>query len=312
MPVRDDCLVVGCCYRGLGLHSALDTEFTKHRIDGKLISVVSGEMETIPERGDAATHSVDLLDWDQMNEKQVPVTGGLTSNIGAATHFAVPLGGSDIPVVLVLDAEEMDHDIIEIDYSLDWFDEHEGVLAWVETLAESELRVNGQLYGLTSDGGAINRWGRSDVEHRATSNTYVRERESVATTESIDFKNTHIGTVSIYPIEPGATGSPRTILAKTARERVDRLGIRTIRDVDRKFDSQPEIVEFLHGIAEDKMAHIDAPYWSVVTESDGGKLRMTKDTETISPEHFKFACNSDDGIVNNYDAVPAWALGDRP
>lgn len=100
-------------------------------------------------------------------------TPGFTDNLGTATFFSW-YSWEAAGLVLGFDPDRIPG-VEPVEYRIDYMDEHPGVLARIETLADGEVRWEGQAVGLVNAGTA-NKW-HGDLDGRIDNPTYAKEAE---------------------------------------------------------------------------------------------------------------------------------------
>lgn len=180
----------GRLYRGTTFQQAKREEFNDRHIHGDTFDSYEGWMAPDDADGDLTGQPLDELPWEvgPPERNQASVTGGISDRLGAAASFA----GGGLAVVFHLDASEIPN-LARVRYDQGWFDRHNGALAWVHGGVDGELRVNGDLKGLTNDseeGTVVAKYGDS-------LGRYADELEQVAIgTDSIDIGGAVQGVVS--------------------------------------------------------------------------------------------------------------------
>lgn len=171
-------------WRGEPVSRLNDNEFQDGMVQNAEVDIfdVDGDPDELEVDSRQAHFGTDVYDLPgEVSKRSVAMTPGFTHNQGTAYHFAnydreepgVMLGFQSAPLP----------NLFSVEYTYDFMDDHEGVLGRVETLADGEVRLDGELVGLTKEGDVRN-WA-DDVESRATSPTYEDEAEIITYEESV-------------------------------------------------------------------------------------------------------------------------------
>jgi len=278
-------------YRGSDIRSLNSDEFLNNAIDGSAYPVVDVDF---PEDESVADYKYqDTSNFLRYIEdsREVAITGGLTDTLPAAIKFtqqAFPPG-----LVLIMDETNIPADVEPIDYSIDWFDAHPGVLAHVTTLRDGELREDGRisaLMGVDGESMTVDEWRRSEIENEATASRYTTEREVVAFGDEI-WLDDSVTSMAMYL---GTTGvSPYTI--KNALKEVPgyRSSLGTIKNADTRevvagAEEYRKQAEALYDVIEPLIDFGGAPMYLVAVDSHNDV--RAKDGR-IEPDNFRFVYN---------------------
>lgn len=294
-------------YRGTTLSTANQSEFRQNAIDGRVIDVWQGELT------DEEMESVDFAQgmwrepFDDFERYDIPVTGGLTDTLGTAVHFSTTDLGSataPMPVVIYLDTSKIQSEIHKVRYDPEWFDQHPGVLAWVDTLSSGEVFVNGRLEGLVDlnmdERPVLQHWPRKQVEARATSPTYSDENEVVAIAGEIDLDGAAEATAQVFFDSPASTTSPESALryqpGYTTGFSMDEEDISGWSDRERCAE--------LHDIWLSRSQYAPDQFYTILLDDRS----LTSGDERVEREDFIFAY---DGQTFHEDpsAIPSFLLG---
>lgn len=293
-------------YRGSSLPRLNRDEFVQNAIDGKAIDVwdATADMKELEDAGPSLT-AIHDLPWKSIERSDVPVTGGLTDRLGVAAFFGQESG--QLPTTLYLDTNRVEGDVFEVMYGYNWFNQHPGVLAWIDTLTHGELYVNGNLLGLVDFNNEgvpfIQHWGKDRMIARAQSPTYITEREIVAITQEIDLDQALLGVGSFYTDLPGTSVEPKHVLnEQDGYDLRPRLGSD---DEDISVMTQEEVIEVLHDLWTDQSKLVPDVYWSIVL---GQNVRDTKALSEITDEELKFAYDGTN-FVDKARQLPEFLTG---
>jgi hypothetical protein len=132
---------------------------------------------TVEEMVDGRSHShmlgVDVDDLPgEMTHYTAEFTPGFTPNLGTGVFFS-HYNMEDPGLVFAFDSEAIPG-VQPIEYEIDWFHDHPGLLARVDTLSDGEIRLDGELLAVT-DEGEVWQWG--DRLSEALRGTYKDEGE---------------------------------------------------------------------------------------------------------------------------------------
>lgn len=135
------------------------------------------------------------------------IAGGLSSRVAGSMKFAQ--SRSEVGVVFVFDPSRIEPRVEPITYTLEWMDDHPGLLARIDTISYGEVRSEetGDLIGLTWEGGGIHKSKRVNLEYTATSDTYSSEQEYFAYAPRLDLGDALIGGISIVHQQKAVGGS---------------------------------------------------------------------------------------------------------
>lgn len=285
-------------YRGEPVEALNIDEFKDNAIDGTAFDVWDYD-PTDDEDESPILNSISNIPGEVAGHRKVDVTGGLTRSIGAAVNFQNP-GGFTIGLSLILDANRIVGEVVPIEYGLSWFDRHPGVMARVETLADGEVRVDGDLMGLVdtqagSGNRTVNKWGRERMEARANSPTYRKEDEIVAMASEIDLDGALKAAVGYYNRRQASGGALEPVLNEqdgfSSRPRMGSDAVDTSDADDR------ELTKWLYRETV-RRAHLDERYIALVVTQDPVSVGDTK----IAKDNFSWVYDGSTYIEDYEDA----------
>ncbi len=228
------------------------------------------------------------------------VAGGLSSRVAGSMKFAQ--NRSSVGATLVFDPSAIQPSPNPIEYTLDWMDDHPGLLARIDTISTGEVRSadDGRLLGLTRDGNGIHKAKRANLEFTATSDTYSTEQEWFAYSETLDLAGSLIGGLSVVHQQKAIGGSIQGALADREGFSMGGFGRRTS-VTSLSPEEQAEALAPL--IAQDNTAirEENAPYWLVVVEDD----REWQSNGGIERSEFVLASNGEE-TIRDPDQLPVW------
>lgn len=151
-------------YRGADLETMRNQILNKGRIPGTTSDILEDSPRELYEELNDRPY-IEELTWleDTPNLpadfKQVPVTGGVTDNIGATRRFRDRRG-----LIAVMDSSKTNFEKAE--YTYEWMDEHPGVLTQILTTSDGEVRVPGKgLWGILDKAVFLSKPDRYVIEH---------------------------------------------------------------------------------------------------------------------------------------------------
>lgn len=289
-------------YRGTSLSSAVEEELGDGRIDGFEANIYRGELDMHdPQATVTRGTPVEDIQWftpegedrGYLTETQ-GVTGGLTNLLGAAIGFA-----SGVPLVLYLRRSALNGTAATVRYGLDWFDGHEGALAWVYGRAvDGEIRTPTEgLMGLTTmteSGPEVWEWGHRQLD--ATAMTYDDEHEAVVFADHIDIADA----CESVAITLEGRRSPAQALATFDGYHA---GYGADRETDISRWSDEELLATLHREVRAAVPQPINDLWTLNLST-----HVMESVRAVPEEAFDFAY-SDGQFLRDYDAVPDYLLG---
>jgi len=151
-------------YRGADIDTMRNQILSSGEIPGTTSDILVGSPRQLTTTIDSRPY-VEELDWLEgppnlpADFKQVPVTGGVTDNIGATRRFRDSKG-----LIAVMDASKTSFEKCE--YTYEWMDEHPGVLTQILTTTDGEVRVESVgLWGLLDKAVFVDKPDRYVIEH---------------------------------------------------------------------------------------------------------------------------------------------------
>lgn len=290
-------------YRGSDIKGLNQNEFKRGRIEGESYPVWYSSATEDELRESRNAHGIWKYEDEIERREDVYVTGGLTDLLGPAVNFSTTLGGAP-GAVIILDRDKVQSEIERIEYDLEWFDAHPGVMAHVSTLYNGEFRANGELYSMMSEndnGWVFYEYGRDRVESRATSPTYQGEREFFTFAESIELG----GAVDAVATYGGTTGVSTSTLANYLKEvgmYQDRLGRFVPYDDDKDViynEDYRGLAEAVHEAMLDLMEYRPTDYYIVAVDS----MNDVGNDPEIERDNFRFVYDGQ-RFITDYDEVP--------
>jgi hypothetical protein len=228
------------------------------------------------------------------------VAGGLSSRVAGSMKFAQNL--SAVGATLVFDPSDIQPTPNPIEYTLDWMDDHPGLLARIDSLSTGEVRSanDGRLLGLTWEGNGIHKSKRANMEFTATSDTYSTEQEWFAYTDRLDLEGAMIGGLSVVHQQRSTGGSIQGALADREGFKMGSVGRRTS-VTSMSTQEQAEALAPLVSQDSTPIRETGAPYWVVVVEDD----REWKSNGGIERSEFVLASNGEE-TVRDPVQLPEW------
>lgn len=179
--------------------------------------------------------------FDVISRETVEVAGGLSSRVAGAAKFAN--SGAGVGAVVVFDPDAVSPRLQPIKYNLEWFDDHPGLLARVDTLAVGEIRSqpDEKVVAFEYPEGVMATSGRANMELKATREAYATEKEYFAYNPTIDLSNSIRGGLGVAHTQSGlgsslkaglreidgysgaGFGQNTSIASLTSKERVEEL-----------------------------------------------------------------------------------------
>jgi hypothetical protein len=228
------------------------------------------------------------------------IAGGLSSRVAGSMKFAKSL--ASVGATLVFDPSMIQPQPNPIEYTLDWMDDHPGVLARIDSLSTGEIRSadDGRVLGLTWEGDGIHKSKRENMEFTATSDTYSTEQEWFAYSDTLDLDGALIGGLSVVHQQKAMGGSIQGALDDREGFSMGGFGKRT--SVSR-MSTQEQAETLAPLIKQDNtpLREENAPYWLVVVEDD----REWKSNGGIERSEFVLASNGTETITDP-DMLPTW------
>lgn len=249
---------------------------------------------------DAQLNSPENADLSVTRTETRSVAGGLSSRVAGSVKFAQ--NRSSVGATLVFDPSDIQPSPNPIDYTLDWMDDHPGLLARIDTISTGEVRSadDGRLLGLTWDGNVIHKAKRANLESTATSDTYSTEQEWFAYSDTLDLDGALIGGLSVVHQQKAIGGSIQGALDDREGFSMGGFGRRTSVT---SMSTQEQAETLAPLIAQDNTAIREegAPYWLVVVEDD----REWASNGGIERSEFVLASNGEE-TIRDPDQLPAW------
>lgn len=279
-------------YRGSTVEDLNADEFQDNAINGNPIRVLHTRMTEAEIDSVGLGQAIDELPGTLERDEQVDITGGLTSNLGTGIFFSLA-SRDDIPVTLFLEARSIEGEVVPVTYTLEWFTDHPGALAHVDTIPDGEVHVNGNLIGLFDsawqDDASISVW-KHNIEGRATSMTLSEEEETIAFAPEINLDRALVAMATFVPTGP-TVPSIDPLLKRVLPDRPSGIGQSTsFWDDDRK-------ARELWEAAVDAMAVDPDEYW--VVAGDWGRAKKTD--ETLVDVHVPSSRDRDTALEYAYD-----------
>ena len=193
-------------YRGSGISMMNSDEFRDNAISGGVITVYHLEGPEDGLDGVGLGSPLEAVDYNTKEEVRAPVTGGLTTRLGPAAHFAGGLG--DKPnAVLHLDTDKIETEVVGIEYDAAWYDEFPAAAAWVMK-GDSAVTYNGRWVGNTDtqEDGTEHFHEVGDLaREKAGYNMFTSEYEALASQAEIGLDGALTNVVSY--VGDGVSGS---------------------------------------------------------------------------------------------------------
>jgi len=278
-------------YRGGDLRLLNDGALDDGRIASNDFPVVYADPPPNPDRQNRFAQAISTVEEYITRRETVSVAGGVTSTLPAAIKFTKNVGPPG--VVLHLDESVVGPQVTGIEYTLEWFDNHPGVLAHTDTLSDGEYRVDGEILSMLDvqdDKTVFHQYGRDRVESRATSPTYQDEMEMVSTDGPIDVSGA-ITAIAVYLGTEGTSGYTIRNNLKSLSAFDARFG--SIKDAETGevvagSDDYRAQAEVLYEELPDLLASTPAPLYLVAVDS---RNDIQADDGRITPENFRFVYN---------------------
>jgi hypothetical protein len=201
-------------YRGAAVDKLAEGEFETEEVRGHNQHVVHMDMDEKYVMQDHRAKAVESLPGEILRREEVPITGGFTHNLGNAIHFGT--GAQQLSGVLFLNEHNIREDLSTIEYTYDYFNDHPGVLSWVDTLSDGELRVGGDLIALLDQSVATNQYTiqkyRDQLDHYVQTPTYAEEAELFANALRVDISDAVVALGSYYETDGVSGNRPKDVL----------------------------------------------------------------------------------------------------
>lgn len=279
-------------YRGTDIETFNQEAFAENAILGEYHPIIEVDLPDGVRIGDYKYQDSANFEDFIVDKREVAITGGLTDRFTSATKFTkttFPPG-----LVLKMDETNIPADVEAIEYDIDWFDAHPGVLAHVTTLRDGEIREDGRITALARADSIeevmVDEWRREEIQNEATANRYTTEREVVAFGEEIWLDDSVTAMVMVL----GTTGtSPYQIRhslgeSPSYRTSLGRVKDAETRDVVAGEDEYKKQAELLYDEVDDLIAFDEAPLYLVAVES---RNDIRSEDGRIDPENFRFVYN---------------------
>jgi hypothetical protein len=264
---------------------------------GQIPGTTSDILEASPQQLNRALDNrpyVEELNWLEgvpnlpQDFKKVPVTGGVSSNIGATRRFRGSNG-----LVVVMDASKTPFE--QAEYTYEWMDEHPGVLTQILTTTDGEVRVPGiGLWGLLDKAVFVDKPDRYVIDHWQPENLPATNPDSLFADE-----NEWFALESPVPITDAFEGIVSIISE-------DNVKVAT-RDSPGPLDEEPPARQTAPGLYDEilsELGNFDEPFYMLVFKGRGAE-----EAQFFRRSDMAFAINRT-GIVEPED-VPQKFLGNR-
>jgi hypothetical protein len=191
-------------YRGADIDTINNQILNLGQIPGTTSDILEASPQQLSHTIDSRPY-VEELNWLEgtpnlpRDFKHVPVTGGVSGDIGATRRFR---GSNNL--IAVMDASKTPFE--EAEYTYDWMDEHPGVLTQILSTTDGEVRVPGiGLWGLLDKSPFVNKPDRYVIEHWQPDNLpatspdslYAKENEWFALESPVHITDAFEGIVSV-------------------------------------------------------------------------------------------------------------------
>lgn len=149
-------------YRGAGREQLVE-ELQNRAIEGSPHTVYNGELPAAPDTSPEGER-LDSLDWEYLVPNEAWVTGGVTSGMIQTHRFSER---DNYAMVLNRDAVPF----LEVEYDLEWLDNHEGFLDHILSSSTGELHVTApeigqhRLYGSVEENARLNKPDETLIRH---------------------------------------------------------------------------------------------------------------------------------------------------